>query len=88
VVHRTWHCSVSVRATSAAHWGLERLTIEVLCLLAAPESAVAHRTCPVCSDFDALSSNFCNVHFYCSRSRPLAHLIVAPLAHRTLSGEL
>jgi hypothetical protein len=33
-----------VRAMSAARWGLEWLTIEVLCLVAAPDS-------PVCSDF-------------------------------------
>jgi hypothetical protein len=33
-----------LRATSADRWGLELLTIEVFCLLAAPDS-------PVCSDF-------------------------------------
>jgi hypothetical protein len=49
--HRTirWcngHCIVHcpVRATSAGHWGLELLTVEVLCPLAAPDS-------PVRSDF-------------------------------------
>jgi hypothetical protein len=35
-----------VRATSSARWGLERLTVEVLCLLVAPDS-------PVRSDFAA-----------------------------------
>jgi hypothetical protein len=40
-----------VRATSAARWGLERLTVEVLCLLATPDSPMAHQTCPVRSDF-------------------------------------
>jgi hypothetical protein len=40
-----------VRATSARHWGLEQLTIEVLCLVVAPDSSVAHRTCSVHSDF-------------------------------------
>jgi hypothetical protein len=46
---RTRHGTVQcpVRATLAAHWGLERLTVEVLCLLATPDSPVAHRTCPV-----------------------------------------
>jgi hypothetical protein len=81
---RTGHATVQcpVRATSAARWGLEQLTVEVLCLLTAP------------SDFAALTSHFCTMRFYCSRSRPLAHLIVASLAHRTCpvhtgqSGEL
>jgi hypothetical protein len=40
-----------VRATSARRWGLERLTVEVLCLVVAPDSPVAHRTCSVRSDF-------------------------------------
>jgi hypothetical protein len=65
-----------VRAMSADHWGLERLTIEVICSLVAPDS-------PVHSDFAVLTSDFCIVH--CSsrqRSRPLVKLIVAPLAHR------
>jgi hypothetical protein len=55
------HCQVC--ATSAHRWGLERLTIEVLCLLAAPDSLVAHQTCPVHSDFVAwhLTSVLCTV---------------------------
>jgi hypothetical protein len=60
--HDTIHCSV--RATPADRWGLERLTVEVLCPLAAPSSPV-----------------HC---FSCQRSRPLAKLTVAPLAHRTV----
>jgi hypothetical protein len=36
---------------SAHRWGLERLTVEVLCPLAAPDS-------PVCSDFAVLTSEF------------------------------
>jgi hypothetical protein len=44
--HGTVHCRVI--ATSANRWALERLTVEVLCPLAAPDS-------PVCSDF-------CTVH--------------------------
>jgi hypothetical protein len=60
VVHRTarWcteqatvHCPV--HATSAACWGLERLTVGVLCLVAALDSLLPHRTCSVCSDFAA-----------------------------------
>jgi hypothetical protein len=43
--HGTVQCPM--RATSAARWGLEQLTIEVLCLLATPDSPVAHRTCLV-----------------------------------------
>jgi hypothetical protein len=42
-----------VRATSAARWSLERLTVEALCPVAAPDSPVAHRTCPMCFDFAA-----------------------------------
>jgi hypothetical protein len=56
----TVHCLV--HATSADHWGLERLTIEVPCLLAAQECPVAHRICPVRSDFTALTSDLRTVH--------------------------
>jgi hypothetical protein len=44
-----------VRATSANRWGLELLTIEVICPLAASDS-------PVRSDFAVLTSDFCIVH--------------------------
>jgi hypothetical protein len=40
--HSTIHCPV--RATSADRWGLELLTVEVVCPLAAPDIPVAHRT--------------------------------------------
>jgi hypothetical protein len=42
----TGHCTVhcSVRATSPDRWGLELLTIEVLCPLVAPNSPVVHQT--------------------------------------------
>jgi hypothetical protein len=40
-----------VRATSATRWGLEQLTVEALCPVAAPDSPVAHQTCLVRSDF-------------------------------------
>jgi hypothetical protein len=52
-----------MHATSAARWGLEQLTIEFLCPLVAPDCPVAHQTCLVCSDFVALTSDFCTVHF-------------------------
>jgi hypothetical protein len=42
-----------VRATSAARWGLELLTVEVLCLVVAPDSPTAHHTCLMRSDFAA-----------------------------------
>jgi hypothetical protein len=42
------HCPV--RATSARHWGLERLTVEVFCPIAASDS-------PVRFDFSALTSD-------------------------------
>jgi hypothetical protein len=51
--HGTFHCLVP--ATSADRLGLERLTIEVLCPLAAPDS-------PVRSDFAVLTSALCTVH--------------------------
>jgi hypothetical protein len=71
-----------VRAMSAARWGLERLTVEVLCLLAALDRSVAHRICLVHSDFAALTSDCALFTFAVERC---AHLIVALLAHRTLS---
>jgi hypothetical protein len=49
-----------VSAMSADRWGLEQLTVEVLCPLAALDS-------PVCSDFAALTTELCTVH----SSRPL-----------------
>jgi hypothetical protein len=40
-----------MHATSARRWGLERLTVGVLCPVVAPDSPVPHRTCPVLFDF-------------------------------------
>jgi hypothetical protein len=60
--HGTVHCPV--HATSADHWGLERLTVEVLCFLVALDS-------PVRSDFAVLTSNFCTVH--CSPQSIVGH---------------
>jgi hypothetical protein len=71
----TVHCPV--RATSADRWGLERLTIEVICSLVAPDS-------PVRYDFATLTSDFCAAH--CTLFTTVdrwAQLTVAPLAHRT-----
>ena len=45
-----------------ARWGLERSTVGTLCPVAAPNSPVAHRTCPVRSDFAAW-----HLTLYCSR---------------------
>jgi hypothetical protein len=72
--HGTVHCPV--RAMLADCWGLEWLTVEVLCPLAAPDS-------PVRSDLAVLTSDFCTVH--CSLVSAVdrwVHLTVAPLAHR------
>jgi hypothetical protein len=89
----TGHSAVQypVRAMSADHWGLDRLTVEVLCPLAAPDSPMAHRTIRWhTGQSDAFwlgSSDFRLLHcslFLRQRSRPLANLIVAPLAHRTV----
>jgi hypothetical protein len=57
----------------------------------APDSPMAHRTCPVRSDFAALTTDRA-LYTFCSR--PLTQVTVAPLAHRTCpvhtgqSGEL
>jgi hypothetical protein len=72
-----------VRVTSAARWGLEQLTVEVLCLVAAPNSPVAHRTCPVRPDIAALTSDRALFTFAVDCC---AQVTVALLAHRTLSG--
>jgi hypothetical protein len=65
-----------VRATSADRWGLEWLTIEVLCPHAVPDS-------PVHSDFVVLTSDFYTIHCYSvSAVDCWAKLTVAPLAHR------
>ena len=79
--HDTVQCPV--RAMSAAHWGLEQLIVEVLCLLAAPESLVAHQTYSVRSNFAALTFDYAMFTFVVDRC---AHLTVALLAHWTLSG--
>jgi hypothetical protein len=73
---------------SADRWGLERLTVEVLCPLAAPDSSMR-------SDFAAVTSNLRIVHYssHIAVNR-WAQLAVVPLARRTCpmhirqSGEL
>jgi hypothetical protein len=65
--HGTVHCPV--RATPADRWGLEWLTIEVICPLVASDSPVAHRTvwCVLTLHFRLL---LCSL--YCRQcSRPL-----------------
>jgi hypothetical protein len=74
--HSTVHCTVS--ATLADRWGLERLTVEVLCLLAAPDS-------PVYPDIWRLISDFCAADCVAvSVVDRWAKLTVAPLSHRTV----
>jgi hypothetical protein len=81
----TVHCLVP--ATSVDHWGLEQLTVEVFCLLAAPDS-------PVRSDFVALTSDFCCALLLFIAVDRCTQMTVAPLAHQTYlvhsrqSGEL
>jgi hypothetical protein len=72
-----------VRATSAARWGLERLTVEDLCLVATPDSPVAHQTCSVRPNIAALTSDRALFTFAVDRC---TQVTVAPLAQRTLSG--
>jgi hypothetical protein len=84
--HGIVHCPM--HATPADRCGLEWLTVEVLCPLAAPDS-------PVCSDFAALTSDLRTVHYSSDIAVDRwAQLTIAPLAHRTnplhtgQSGEL
>jgi hypothetical protein len=78
----TGHCTVHcpVRATSADRWGLDLLTIEAFCPLAAPDSLVAHRT-----DRCVLTSDFCCAD--CAAVSTIDRwekLIIASLAHQTV----
>jgi hypothetical protein len=52
---RTRQVLFTVRCVPHQHarWGLERSTVETLCPVAASDSPVSHRTCPVRSDFAA-----------------------------------
>jgi hypothetical protein len=80
----TGHCIIHcpVRAMSTDRWGLERLTVEVLCPLAAPNSLV-------CSVFAVLTSDFGSMHCsLCQRGRSLVKLTVAPLAHLKVHSSL
>jgi hypothetical protein len=63
--HGIVHCLV--RAMSADSWGLEQLTVEVLCPLAALDSPVG----TVCSDFAVLTSDF--YADYCSPQSTVGH---------------
>jgi hypothetical protein len=56
--HGTVHCPV--HATSTDRWGLERLTVEVLCSLAAPDISVHY-------NFVALTSALCTSTVHRSR---------------------
>jgi hypothetical protein len=80
--HGIVHCPVP--ATSAGHWGLELLTVEVFCPLTAPDSPVAYQTCLVCSDIADIAALTSECALFTFGSRPLVHLAVAPLAHRTV----
>jgi hypothetical protein len=55
----TGHVLFTVRCAPRqhTHWGLEQLTVEVVCPVVAPDSLVPHRTCPVHSGFSALTSD-------------------------------
>jgi hypothetical protein len=78
--HSVVYCLVS--ATSADRWGLERLTIEIVCLLAAPDSLVAHR---IVRCILTLQTDFCAVD--CAAVNAVnrwVKLTVALLSHRTV----
>jgi hypothetical protein len=78
--HSTVHCPVS--ATSADHWGLELLTVEVLCPLVAPDNLMAHRIvrCILTLQTDLWLLR-CRLPVVSAVDR-WAKLIVAPLSHR------
>jgi hypothetical protein len=74
--HSNVHCPVS--AMLADRWGLEVLTVEIFCLLAAPDSPVR----PSIADY-LLTSGTTD----CARSRAVDRwlkLTVALLSHRTI----
>jgi hypothetical protein len=87
VAHETvrWHIGqplfiVWCTPRQRTRWGLELLTVGTLCPFAAPDNPVPHRTCPVTSDFCALTSTR-----HCSSLFPFAvecwsAVTVAPLA--------
>jgi hypothetical protein len=78
--HSTVHCPV--RATLADHWGLELLTVEVVCPLAAPDIPVAHWTVRCIL---MLQTNFCAADYAAvSVVDHWAKLTVALLSHRTV----
>jgi hypothetical protein len=67
-----------------ARWGLELVDRWNPCPVAAPDSLVQHQTCPVTSDFCALTSvAHCSLMFTFAVDH-WCRLAVAPLAHRTL----
>jgi hypothetical protein len=78
MVHRTGHCSLSGACHVSTPLGLEWLTIGFLCHLAAPDSPVAHQTCPVRSDFAALFSDYALFTFAVDRwhIRPLLRWLI------------
>jgi hypothetical protein len=87
--HATVHCPV--RATSADHWGFERLTVEVLCPLVTPDSPVAHQTvwCTLTSQFWLMTCALFTVHLMSQstvgRSWPLLHWLTGQSgAHQTV----
>jgi hypothetical protein len=55
---RTGQSLFTVRCVPHQHarWGLERVDCSNPCPVAAPDNSVLHRTCPVTSDFAALTS--------------------------------
>jgi hypothetical protein len=68
--HSTVHCPVS--ATSADRWGLERLTVEIFCLLVALLTSALQTVCSQCSP-PLGEVDLCSV---VSTDSPVAHLIV------------
>jgi hypothetical protein len=79
--HRTFrwctqHALFTVRCVPRQHarWGLEQLDRWNPCPVAASDSPVPHRTCPVCSDFFALTSAAHYPQLFTFGRRPLRRL--------------
>jgi hypothetical protein len=87
--HSTVHCPVS--ATSADRWGLELLTVEVVCPLGAPDNSVCngHSTvhCPVsATSADRWGLELLTVVVVCPLCAP-DNSVVQRTLHCSLSGE-
>jgi hypothetical protein len=83
MAHRTGYCSLSGACHVSRPLGFG--AVDHWSLLSSCCTRQSGGTPDISGAIWLWCSDFCTVRFYCSRSRPLAHLTVAPLAHRKLS---